>query len=197
MDSLMEFSLDTPNNLNDNILNKKIFSLIKNDMMRGGYGNADGNSDGYIDSSYCVTLIIGVVIVIVGVVLCWFKNDWVEIKADVKNVSCTESDNCNISITYIVNSIQYSKIITINKSEVPTNSHVRIYYQESEPNVIKLYNFNYPVIGIGLIVLGIFILISSFCCSSEILSPINMSTSDTNLYSNTRKADGVSVVYTK
>ncbi len=193
----MEFSLDTPNNLNDNILNKKIFSLIKNDMMRGGYGNADGNSDGYIDSSYCVTLIIGVVIVIVGVVLCWFKNDWVEIKADVKNVSCTESDNCNISITYIVNSIQYSKIITINKSEVPTNSHVRIYYQESEPNVIKLYNFNYPVIGIGLIVLGIFILISSFCCSSEILSPINMSTSDTNLYSNTRKADGVSVVYTK
>ncbi len=175
----MEFSLDTPNNLNDNILNKKIFSLIKNDIMRGGNGVGNGGGNGYTGGSDCVTLIIGVIIVIVGFVLCWFKNDWVEIKADVKNVSCTGSDNCNISITYIVNSIQYSKIITTNKSEVPTNSYLTIYYQESEPNVIKLHNFNYPVIGIGLIVLGIFILVSSFCCSSEIISPINISMSDT------------------
>ena len=195
----MDFSLGTPINSNDNILNKKLFSLIKNNKMYGG---------GYIDNSNCITLIIGVVILIVGFLLCWIKNDWVEIKADVKNISCLNQNgngngngnnvsNCDVSISYTVNSTQYSKMITLNKSDIPTNPYITIYYQESDPNIMRLYNFNYSVIGIILIVLSVFVIITSICCSTEILTPINVLESESNLYTNTRNADGVSVVYKK
>jgi hypothetical protein len=174
MDSLIEFSLNTPNNFDNNILNKKILSLFKNNKMYGG--------GEYYDNADCFTLIIGVIILIIGFVLCWYKNDWIEIKADIKNISCINNNNsntlikqndCNVAITYTFNSIQYSKIITMSKSDIPTNNYIQIYCLETNPNVMRLYNFNYSVIGIILILIGAFILVSSISCSK-----INLTTSN-------------------
>ena len=193
MDSLMDFSLNISENLNGNILNKKLISLIKNNKMYGG---------GYIDSSNYIILIIGIVVLIVGFILYLFKNDWIEIKANIKNISCVnqnETDNteCNVSIEYIVNSIQYLKMITMCKSDISTNQYISIYYQESDPNTMRLYNFNYSIIGIGLIVLGIFVIATSICSSTQIQYSSNALESESNLYTSTRDANGVNVVYTK
>ena len=195
----MDFSLDTPRNLEDNILNKKLFTLMKTNVYNKMYGG------GYIDNSNCVVMIIGVALLIVGFVLCWFKNDWVETKANIKNIFCGNQDNqsytnsteCNISISYSVGPIEYSKIIKMKKSNIPTEQYISIYYQESEPNYIRLYNFNYSVIGIILIIFGIFILATSIHCSTEVFTSANVLDSESNLYSSTRNADGVSIVYTK
>lgn len=175
MDSFNDFSLNTPNNFNDNILNKKIFSLIKNDKMYGG-GNTNNTN--------CFTLIIGIIIIIIGFILCWFKNDWIGIKADIMNISCTNQNeiansiikfnDCNVSIKYKVNTIEYSKIIIMNKLDIPAEKSIKIYCLESDPNTIRLYNFNYSVMGIILILFGAFILASSISCSKPEIDSLNL-----------------------
>jgi len=217
MDSLIKYSLNTPTNYNDNILNSKIINLIKNSNMSGGSS---------IDNSNCIIMIIGIVIMIIGFYLCSNKNDWTSTDAFVQNSSC-ESDSvsepepisstllsmsptllsmsststqCKINITYIVNTVQYSKTIIIDKSAIPTNSSITIYYQESNPNIVRLYNFNYSIIGIVLIIMGAFVLISSLCCINNISSNSSNSfdlDTESNLYTNTRNSDGIKIVYTK
>jgi len=182
----IEYSLNTPvfvnSYSNSNILSKKIFDLTKNNnnLSGGGFG---------LDMSNCISLLIGIIVIIVGFVLLWFKNDLVETEAIVKTKSCDEgtssSSECKINIVYTVDSIQYSKIISMDKKNVPKAPTIKIYYQSSNPNSIQLYNPNYSIIGIGMIIIGIFIIIFS------------MESSKTNLYSNSSNKDGFNVVYSK
>jgi hypothetical protein len=186
----IEYSLDTPKN----ILEQNIFSMLKKDknMLSGG-GLEMGN---------CVIIIIGIIIVIIGFMICWFKNNLVETQALIQNIVCDDSSNpdrCKISITYIVNSIVYSKIIQMNKSNLSNEISMTIYYSESDPNIIELYNFNYSIIGICLIIFGAFLFMSSIGCSSYFgISNTNVQLdSDTNsdIYSNVKNEKGVSIVY--
>lgn len=178
----IEYSLDTPVKLDSNILTKKLFEMVKNNNITGGgFG---------LDTSNCIGILIGIVIIIIGFVLLWFKNDLVETEATIVSKSCVNNqnlinglnilnglnglneDSCKLNITYIVNSIQYSKIITTtssnssnssNISNISNNPTIKIYYSQSEPNLIQLVNPNYSIIGIGSIVIGFFIIIFSMC----------------------------------
>lgn len=157
-DLSIEYSLNTPIFVNSysyshsssDILSKKIFDLAKsnNNLSGGGFG---------FDVSDCISLLIGIIVIIVGFVLIWFKNDLVKAEAIVKSQSCDEGLECKINITYVVDSIQYSKIISVDKKNIPDTSRIKIYYQSSNPSSIQLYNINYSIIGIGLIVIGVFI----------------------------------------
>lgn len=158
----IEYSLNTPVFNDSNILTKKIFQIAKTNDMIGG------NSD----TSNCIGMLVGVIIIIIGFVLLWFKNDLVETEANINTKSCDTNDgSCKLNITYIVDSTQYSKIITIPNSEISnseiSNSNIsvkptiKIYYSQSEPNSIQLVNPNYSVIGIGSIIVGSFIIIFS------------------------------------
>lgn len=190
-DLSVEYSLNTPVFTNPNILNKKIFDLVKNNNMQGGgFG---------LDISDCISLLIGLIIIIIGCILLWLKNNLVETEAIIKSKNCEEENNsdCKINIIYTVNSIQYSKIITINKNFAPDDSIIKIYYQESNPSVIQLYNPNYSVIGIGLIILGVFILIFSMSSNDYNLGISGLENNKTNLYSNSINKDGLDIVYSK
>jgi uncharacterized membrane protein len=177
--------------INMNILNYKIIDLIKNNNMYGGNDNSNDNSN-------CIIMIIGIIIIIIGFVLIYFKNNWIEVEAIIQNKSCDNKNNeCKINITYIINSIQYSKIITMAKTDSLNDSIIKIYYQESNPNIIQLYNLNYSIIGISLVIFGSFIFILSNY-TSNITEPIyNTSNIETNLYTDTINTDGMNIVYTK
>ena len=196
----IEYSLNTPVFVNSysypepDILSKKIFDLAKNNnnLSGGGFG---------LDISDCISLLIGIIIIIVGFVLLWFKNDLVEAEAIIKSQSCDESlgsassSECKINIVYTVDFTQYSKIINMDKKNVPDTPTIKIYYQSSNPNSIQLYNPNYSIIGIGMIIIGIFIIIFSIGGKTDNVSGSGLIKTDTNLYSNTLNKDGFNVVY--
>lgn len=142
-DLSIEYSLNTPNFLTNNILEQKIFDLARNNIMNGGG----------LDMTNCISLLIGVIIIIIGFVLLWVKNDLIESEAIIKTKSCDESSGCKINIIYTVDSTQYSKIITMNN--IPNTNTIKIFYQSSNPNSIQLFNPNYLMISIGLIMIGI------------------------------------------
>jgi hypothetical protein len=191
----IEYSLDTPVFANSNILTKKLFEIVKNNNITGG-----GISFG-LDTSNYIGILIGIIIIIIGFVLLWFVNDLVETEATIVTKSCDNNQNdgfsCKLNITYIVDTIQYSKIITIKGSNIYNQSTIKIYYSQSEPNSIQLVNPNYSMIGIGSIILGFFIIIYSMYNNSDtdIISGNNFPDTKTNIYSNSSIVDGLNVVY--
>lgn len=191
----IEYSLNTPvfvnsySYSNHDILSKKIFDLAKNNNNLSGGGGGLGISN-------CVALLIGIIIIIVGFVLLWFKNDLVEAEAIIKSQSCDDGLGCKINIVYTVGDIQYSKIISMDKKNVPNTPTIKIYHQSSNPNSIQLYNINYSIIGIGLIIIGVFVMIFSMGSKTDDVSGSGLIKTDTNLYSNTLNKDGFNVVYT-
>lgn len=205
-DLSIEYSLNSPVFLNNDILSKKIFDLARNNNMNGGgFG---------LDMSNCISLLIGIVIIIIGFVLLSFKNDLVESEAIIRTQTCdvnsensensenSQNSQCKINITYTVDSIQYSKIITLNKNNIPDAPTIKIYYQMSNPSSIQLYNFNYSIIGIGMIIIGIFIMIFSIGGISkgktnDVSGSSKSINIGSNLYSNTSNNDGFNIVYSE
>ena len=116
-------------------MNEKISSLIKNDKMYGG-----SNIDYY--NKYNYIIIIGILIIVIGFIIMWHNNTWIKTTANITNISCIPliDKECKISINYIVGKIQYSKIITIQKSNISKIliNQIQIYYLKSDPNIIKL-----------------------------------------------------------
>ena len=201
MDSIMEYSLNTPK-YEGNILNLKIINmLMKENQLIGGSGSGSGSAD-LSNMSNCIILIVGIIVIIVGFYLCWTKNDFVGTSGQIQNLSCDTSEfssQCKFNVIYTVGTIQYSKVITLDKSATPTTNPstntITIYYKESDPNIMTLYNFNYSVIGIVLIIIGAFVLISSICCSTNMNIIPQTQISESNLYSESKNINGV--LYTK
>ena len=192
MDSIIEYSLNTPT-INDNILNLKIINMLRiENKMIGGTG------DNYMNMSNYIVILIGIIVIIVGFYLYWNKNDFTTTNGQVQNLSCETSNfnsQCKFNITYTVGSTQYSKVIQLDKSAVPTSNTITVYYKKSDPNVIRLYNFNYSIIGIILVIIGVFILISSICCTYNMNFIQESQTTDSNIYTESKNSNGV--VYTK
>ena len=193
-DLSIEYSLNTPvfvnsysySHLSPNILSKKIADLAKNNNNLSGGG---GEWDFGLDMSDCISLLNGIILIILGFVLLWFKNNFVETEAIVKSQSCDEGFGCKINITYSVDSIQYSKIISMDKKNIPDTLTIKIYYQSSNPSSIQLYDPNYSIIGIGLIIIGIFLIIFSMGGKSNSKTGSELIKTDTNLYSSTLNID--------
>ena len=192
MDSIMEYSLNTPT-INDNILNSKIINMIRRENQLVG-----GAVDNFMNTSNCIVLIVGIIVVMVGFYLCWNKNDFITTNGQVQNLSCDTSNfnsQCKFNVTYTVDSTQYSKVITLDKSTAPTSNTITVYYKESDPNVMRLYNFNYSVIGIILVIIGAFVLISSICCTNNMNFIQESQSTESNIYMESKNSNGI--VYTK
>lgn len=215
-------------NSNANILNKKIFDLARNNsisgggmgggMGGGGMGGGMGGMGGgmgwkgvggfgfSVNISDFITLLIGIIIIIIGFVLLGFKNDLIEVQAIIEAQSCdksqaqaqAQSQECDINIRYIVDDTQYSKIISINKNNIPSTQTFRIYYHRSNPNSIQLFNPNYYAIGLGMIIIGIIIMLfftSSSSSTDEKTDELRLIKTGTDLYSSALNKDGLNIVY--
>lgn len=119
----------------------------------------------------CVTVIICITILVIAIHILTNFNvmDWKSLTANVNNIEKINntSDKYKISISYIVNNIEYSKNIIVNKSfvdnpffnNVPINTTITIYYNVNKPNKITLINIDYQLLAKILIVLSIIILL--------------------------------------
>ena len=83
----------------------------------------------------------------------------------------------------------------MDEKNVSTTSTIKVYYQGSNPSSIQLYNPNYSIIGIGMIIIGVFIMIFSMGGKTDNVAGSGLNKTDTNLYSNTLNKDGFNVVY--
>jgi uncharacterized membrane protein len=155
---IIENSLDY-----DKFFNKfnslKIIDLFSNEY------NLIGGDENHSNSSfYHIILIIGIIIIIIGIYLCCEKNDYTSTDGIVSNITFDDTNVislCKFNITYNVDNIQYSKIITVDKLSEPTKNIIKIYYKISDPNVMVLYDFNYIIIGLILVFIGLFLIIAS------------------------------------
>jgi hypothetical protein len=207
MDSIIEYSMNTPIN-QENILNSKIITMLKKSNQQIG-----GDGTNLYPMTNCIVMIVGIIVIIIGFYLCWNKNDFTSVTGQIQNLSCDSDINsytnfytnsyinsqCKFNVTYTVANTQYSKVITLDKLSAPNSSTntITVYYKESDPNIMRLYNFNYSVIGIILIIIGAFVLISSICCSDNInlIQSDNKTQTESNLYSESKNINGV--LYTK
>lgn len=84
------------------------------------------------------------------------KNDVpIELEELINNTTKSNSDiNSNIN----ANTNAHTHINAITHSN-DNPKQIQIYYQESNPNIIRLYDFNYKIIGTILMTTGIFITI--------------------------------------
>lgn len=191
MNSIIEYSLNTPTQ--NNILGARLIDMLKKDNLMIG-----GSGDNYSNMSNCIVMMVGIIVIIIGFYLCWNKNDLTSTNGQIQNLSCDTTDyssQCKFNIVYTVGSTQYSKVITLDKSAAPTTNTITIYYHESDPNNMSLYNYNYSVIGIVMIIIGGFVLISSICCSNNMNFIPEIKTTELNLYTESTNSNGV--VYTK
>ena len=187
---LIEYSLETPKyNFygldHNNILNSKILTMLKNNNMTGGNNNS-------ISYNYII-MIIGIIIIIIGFILCWYKNDLNLTDAQILNFECDNSQY-KINIMYNVNQTSYKKTIIANNIDAPRTSTIPIYYKESNPNIVRLYKFDYSVLGLVLMTSGILVILSTYIIPLFLSSNSNK---NKNLYSSSRSSEGINIVYTK
>lgn len=141
------------------IFSYKIIDLIKSNQMTGGGTNYLTNFDSI---SNCIIMILGIILIIIGFYLYWDKNEFQKVNAQIHKLS---SDNINgmnkYNIVYIVEQIQYSKIIDMSQSFLFESPNIIVYYQKSDPNIMRLFNYNYTSLGLILIIVGIILFIYS------------------------------------
>lgn len=195
MNNLIKHSLFSSDFYNFNLNNDTIiFDLIKNelynqnDLIQLGAGPTNNI---YIN----VIMIIGIILIIVGIILYFYKDDWKATIGTINSIKkVNNSKKYNLDIIYVVNNIKYSKIITQDKTY--NSETITIYYKESNPNEISLYENNYITIGIILAIIGILMFIFSIYTNLN----NNNNNNDKNkngesLYSSEIKTDDSSDIY--
>lgn len=185
MESSIEYSLASPKKEFDNdfILNKKIIEIIKNNnnIMIGG-----GNVINWI------VIIIGIILIGIGFFLYFNNGSWNSIDASIISISNSSNSQSNIFVKYTVNNNTYSKQIQIPSSNIPVSNTITLYYQQSNPNVVSLYNFNYTILSIILGFIGLsLIIIPNLFNSNQNSNKNYLDIYDTHVSSN-----GLNTVYT-
>lgn len=133
-----------------NIFNKKIIDLETNN-----YINKNIIGGGINKNGIQIKTLIGLIFIIIGFVLIWDKKDFVETNGLILNTKCYTNDECKLNIKYTVRNIEYSKIISVSKNDLSKTNFQKIYYSDSEPNLISSNNNDYSIFGFGFILIGI------------------------------------------
>lgn len=170
----INYFLNTPFLSEFNILNKNIVELTKNNNIIGGDTFGVG-----MNTPNFATIIVGIIIMIVGLMLLWFKNDLIVTEAIITSKFCY-NDGCKLNLIYTVDSVRYSKILTVDKFHV-NDTKIQIYYQKSNPNFIQLYKSNDYFIEILSLVIGLIFIFYSIYNNhkfNDIISSMSSTSSD-------------------
>jgi len=191
MNNLIKHSLFTSDFYNFNLNNDtNILDLINNEL--NNQNDFIQLGAGSINNIYInVIMIIGIILIIVGIILYFYKDDWKATIATINSIrKINNSKKYDFDIVYIVNNIKYSKIIT---QDTTYNSEtITIYYKESNPDVISLYENNYATIGIILAIIGVLMFIFTIYTN---LNNNNNNNNGESFYSSEIKTDDSSDIY--
>lgn len=137
----------------DELLNQH-FNLdkiqIKDKIIQGG-----GGSSSLINY---INLLIGIILFVIGMVCMFYEKFWKTTQAYI-----IEVDKDNMLIGYEVNGKQFSKIIsTCGKNNYKQEDKIKIFYDKSDPNIIKINMFNHKIIGTVIIMIAMYIILSQY-----------------------------------
>jgi hypothetical protein len=127
--------------------------FIKDKLIQGGGGS---NYKSYVN------LLISMILFTIGLICMFYDKFWGSIDAKILYVKKFKGE-AYIIIGYIVNNIEFTKIITISsKSVYNIGDKIKIFYDNKDPNIVKLSMINHRIIGIILMIIGIYSLISNY-----------------------------------
>lgn len=137
------------NLINNHYLMDKITIRDKLNNQRGG-----GN-DNIIN--FCFHYIIGIILIIIGFLLYNSQDQWTKTTGKIIDVNCN-FDSCASTIKYNVNNIEFKKNIVNLGKPYKVSDMIEVIYDKTNPNIFKLYEFNYKYIGIIILLIGLFTL---------------------------------------
>ena len=119
----------------------KLSSLYKNKIMRGG---------GELMDCINIKLIIGILLLIVSIIFIHINSPY-----NSTNANILKKNNNLMLIEYYVNDVRYEKILEKQTDE----DIIEIYYEKLNPNLIRLYQINYTLIGIIILAIAIYLIL--------------------------------------
>ena len=134
-------------------------------------------------------LIIGIILLIIGIILICIKNSWISTNARIINHS-NDDNNYKITLFYEVDGNKYTKLITKSINNINDDT-ITIYYDENNPNIIRLYNFNYMVAGIIIISLSLLFLLNIDYSNKNLNNNLN----NKNLYDSSNSNNNFHLIY--
>ena len=145
---LLSLSLtDRPLNNDQSLRTSELINMI---VQQGG--NFEYNNS--------TNLIIGIALLVIATVIFIGENNWASVNARVEHLNCNMS-NCILIVEYHVNNTTYKKdYIVPSDYKRPSDNHVMISYDLSNPSISYLgtsnyNNYVYILAGVGVIFLGI------------------------------------------
>lgn len=127
--------------------------FIKDKLIQGGGGST------YL--SY-LNLLISMILFTIGLICMFYDKFWESIEAKILYVKKFRGE-AYIIVGYIVNNIEFTKIIPVSsKSVYNIGDQIKIFYDKKDPNIVKLNMINHRIIGLVLIIIGIYLIISNY-----------------------------------
>lgn len=113
---------------------------------------------GKFKSNFNFNIIIGFIFIIIGLLIIGYKYSFNKVYGNI--ISKEIGNNLQkVNFEYKVDDIIFNKIIVLPKTVI-LDDKIEIYYDNVNPNLIKLNNTNYNLIGTVLIIIGIFMSIN-------------------------------------
>ncbi len=123
---------------------------IKDKIIQGG--------GGYSMVNY-INLLIGIVMIIIGMMCMFYEKFWNTIDAQILKIK--END---MLIGYEINNIYFTKLINTYVNNYKEGDKIKIYYDKSDPNIVKTNMFNHKIIGTIIITIGMYLILSQYLC---------------------------------
>ena len=120
---------------------------LKDKMIQGGGGSI------YFDY---VNMILGLTLITIGFISFFYDRYWKEIDAKIISKQMDKFEN-KIKIEYQIGSNTFNKIISFPYNQ-KFDSNIKIFYDKNDPNIIKTSLFNHKLIGIILILIGLYLI---------------------------------------
>lgn len=119
----------------------KLSSLYKNKILRGG---------GELMDCINIKLIVGILLLIISIIFIHINSPYSRTNANI-----LKKDNKMILIEYYVNDVRYEKLLERKTDD----DIIEIYYEKLNPNLIRLYEINYTLIGIIILAIAIYLIL--------------------------------------
>jgi hypothetical protein len=135
--------------------------LMDKITLRDKLMNQMGGGDGYGDSIFnkYIHLVIGIILIVLGIILIKSEEEWGEINGIIKNMKQNDENSYWLLVEYNVSDTQFIKKVIGYNNNYKINDNIKISYNKTNPNIIKLYKFNYKYIGMIVGLIGIFTII--------------------------------------
>jgi hypothetical protein len=126
---------------------------IKDKLIQGGGGSSI--------ITY-INLIIGLMLMVIGIILLFNNKFWDSTLAEIIKINEVSNEK-NLLIKYQINDVYFRKIISLNTKKIyKVGDKMIIFYEKTNPNIIKLNIYGNKWVGVLLIIISMFFIVKNF-----------------------------------